>query len=181
MKTLFTFLFLAVFALGQAQKHARKYDAFYLSATLDPNQLTNVIDNPRMENDVKGLNYRIEAGAMGPLFEGYFFFEDFPVQKYYTAGFGFNALITPTDRTFISAGLNYGFTVRDYWKHNGAATGGGVQIKLGYHLNKEFALIAEGEAKQRPDLENLAGVLQFKVGLRYLFNKNGSREGRRFK
>lgn len=181
MKKLIFYALLFIPILIVAQPNARKYDAFYISATLDPNQLFNFVDNPRMSNDVTGLNYRLEAGAMDKNIEAFFFYEDFPAQQYQTFGAGAGVILTPSDKLFLVGGLNYGFTIRDYWKHNGAAIGGGIHGKIGYHLNKKFVLIAEGEAKQRPDLEGVAGVLQGKIGIRYLFNQKGARDGWRFR
>lgn len=164
-------------AQAQANKE-RKYQALFISAHVDFNQLLNIVDNPRMENDTKGLNYRLEAGAMDRYFEAYVFWEDFPAQDYYTYGIGLNGLLTPWDNVFLAVGLNSGYIQRDYWG-NGAAFSLAAQVKVGLHVSRNFILIADGEAKQRPDIGK-PFVLQLKCGLRYLI-KNTGRERNKYR
>jgi hypothetical protein len=172
-------LALALSVGAQAQKNKqRKYDALFISAHVDFNQLFNIVDNPRMENDTKGLNYRLEVGAMDKYFEAFVFWEDFPAQDYFTYGLGLNGILTPWDSVFISAGFNSGLIQRDYLG-NSVYLSFAAQVKAGIHISRNFILIADGEAKQRPDIGK-PYILQFKGGLRYLI-KNKGRERNKYR
>lgn len=179
MKNILIILVLALTLSAQGQNKHRKYRALFVSAHVDFNQLLNIVDNPRMENDTKGLNYRLEVGAMDTYFEAFIYWEDFPAQEFYTYGLGLNGILTPWDNVFIAAGINSGYIQRDYLG-NKAFLSFAAQIKGGIHISRNFILIADGEAKQRPDLGASKVVLQFKCGLRFLI-KNEGRERNKYR
>lgn len=171
-KYLLAALVILAFTSAQSQswdKSARKFDHVFISASFDPNNLVNIVSNPRTDTNTTGLNYRIEFGAADKHFMAYLFWEDFSAIKFYTYGAGFHAMLTPTDKIYIAPGLTYGFLHRDYYG-NGVYLSGSINVKAGYKITSSLYLEAEAEVKQRPDISK-PGIFQGKVGLKYFFKR----------
>ena len=166
MKTLLTLIaFLRFLAFAQTAE----IDHWYLSATIDPNNLLNVVDNPRMERDDFGTDFKLEAGAYNRNVLVYAFYNGFPQQDYTYMALGAGAYVQPFSKVIVSGSLQYGRLKRQV---NDAYLEWGARATLGYRIGR-FTLIAEPEYQQRPDIAN-HGIFQLKVGVQFwVLNRMG--------
>ncbi|HAX15735.1 MAG: hypothetical protein CMF34_01940 [Leeuwenhoekiella sp.] len=166
MKTLLTLIaFVPFLALAQTAE----IDHWYLGATIDPNNLLNVVDNPRMERDDFGTDFKIEAGAYNRNVLVYAFYNGFPQQDYTYMALGAGAYVQPFSKVIVSGSLQYGILKRQV---NEAYLAWGARATLGYRIGR-FTLVAEPEYQQRPDIAN-HGIFQLKVGVQFwVLNKMG--------
>jgi hypothetical protein len=145
---------------------------FELSA--DPNKMFHIIDNPRTEEDHKGLDFDLELGAADRGLYVYLFYGRFEQADYQNYGFGADGFLVSGPQWELKAGAAVSVVMRKQLFGNrlqtegwGAALGYHLRVLSSIRLNKNFALTGKIQYHRRGDLG--AGILEVAGGVSYRF------------
>ncbi|MCC8360666.1 hypothetical protein [Salinimicrobium sediminilitoris] len=146
------------------------YSQFYTGVAIDPNKAFGIIDNPRTEEDHRGLHFDIEAGLIENEFAFYVLFGKFQQANYQKLAFGTDYFFLKDDRIEMGVGIS----VSNIWKKQGdnseTKTYFGWLGRLTgiFWINPKLGLVGHFQYQSRPDLE-VTGIVEGKIGLRYFF------------
>ena len=144
----------------------------YLKVDLDINNLIELKDNPRMQNQINGLDFDIEIGSKIKHWGCYVFYGHFPNANYKNYGFGgsyhlgfFNHKID------TSIGGGYTAIMRKFDSKNNWGTLSAYHIKATSNIwiNKNIGITLAWQFQQRTDLK-VYGIWEGKAGLIYKSN-----------
>lgn len=172
LKPIFFSLILLLSVRGLSQ------DYTYLRLQVDVNNALGIIDNPRTDPEILGLDFDIEAGARYKSIGVYITYGRFNAQGYqnYAAGVDY---YLPISKLTLAAGINYGQVLRrsvpfyvpslepvpsPRWKSRGAIAARGVML---YAITKRLQAVSTLQLQQRQELDKF--VLEGAAGLQYSF------------
>lgn len=146
------------------------YAQFYTGVAIDPNKAFGVIDNPRTEQDHRGLHYDIEIGFIENHFAFYTLYGSFKEANYQKLALGADYFFLQQDK--LEFGI--GSSVSNIWKKQGDPAETKTYFGwLGrftgiFWLYPRLGLVGHFQYQSRPDLE-VIGILEGKIGVRYFF------------
>ena len=136
----------------------------YASFSFDTNKLIFHKDNPRTEEDWKGLDYDVEVGAIEDNVGIFMFYGAFPAAYYSNYGAGIDFYTHPIKNVYLSLGNSYVFVAR-HGKYKYLGRGGGMfnpRWKIGYEF-KHFNIGYVGKYTKRADLGNAIFEAQMEI------------------
>lgn len=148
------------------------YSQFYTGVAIDPNKAFGIIDNPRTEEDHRGLHFDVEVGIVEQDFGFYLLYGQFREANYQKLALG-------ADYFFLSQNkfeMAIGSSISNIWK--GETTSTNKNSYLGWlgrftgilWIYPRLGLVGHFQYQSRPDLE-VRGILEGKIGLRYSARK----------
>ncbi len=146
------------------------YSQFYTGVAIDPNKAFGVIDNPRTEQDHRGLHFDIEIGLIENDFAFYVLYGRFKEANYQKLALGADYFFLETNR--IEVGI--GSSVSNIWKKQNELSETTTYVGLLGRLTgifwiyRKLGLVGHFQYQSRPDLE-VTGIVEGKIGLRYFF------------
>lgn len=144
------------------------YSQFYTGIAIDPNKAFGIIDNPRTEEDHRGLHFDIEMGWMEKEYAFYLLFGKFEEANYQKLALGADYFLLQTERIEMGIGSN----VSNIWKKRSGETSTyfGLLGRLTgiLWISSKLGLVGHFQYQSRPDLE-VTGIFEGKAGLRYVF------------
>lgn len=183
--TIFTLTFSSVFS---------QTDYKYIRLQADPNSAFGIVDNPRTETEILGLDFDLEAGLRYDHVGIYITYGRFEKQDYqnYAAGVDYYVnwledfqvkLYNPfngkrvnlVNGIALSAGLNYGRVIRKItrggtydsetiWGGSGAIAFRGV---IDFKIANIFSIVSTLQYQQRPELNKF--IIEGALGIQYNF------------
>lgn len=148
------------------------YSQFYTGVAIDPNKAFGIIDNPRTEQDHRGLHFDIEAGLIENEFAFYVLFGKFEEAGYQKLALGADYFFIREEKLEMA----FGSSVSNIWKKPGGQTETNTYFGwLGrltgiFWVYNRLGLVGHFQYQSRPDLE-VTGILEGKIGLRYFLRK----------
>jgi len=140
----------------------------YISLSFDVNNLLNLKDNTRMEQQVNGLDFDIEIGAIDKNIGVYVFYGAFPNAKYYNYGAGVDYYIKPLKWLNLSLGNYYSVTKRtkDYKYLGGGSSYFNPRARIIF-VHDYFNVGLVGKYQTRLDLDKriFEGSLELVINL----------------
>ena len=146
------------------------FGQFYTGIAIDPNKAFGIVDNPRTEQDHRGLHFDIESGFIKDDFALYLLYGRFEAANYQKLALGADYLFLKDRRIELGVGSS----VSNIWKkqsdQQGTTTYFGWLGRLTGILwvYPQLGLVGHFQYQSRPDLK-VTGILEGKIGLRYLF------------
>lgn len=146
------------------------YSQFYTGVAIDPNKAFGIIDNPRTEQDHRGLHFDVEMGLIENEFAFYLLFGKFKEANYQKLALGADYFFLKDEKIEIALGSS----VSNIWKKRDESSEATTYIGwLGrftgiFWIYRELGLVGHFQFQSRPDLE-VTGILEGKIGLRYFF------------
>lgn len=145
------------------------YSQFYTGVAIDPNKAFGVIDNPRTEEDHRGLHFDVEMGLVEQKFAFYLLFGKFRQANYQKLALGADYFLQKDKR--FEGGI--GSSVSIIWKEQSPSETNNYFGWLGrltgiFWIFPKLGLVGHFQYQSRPDLK-VAGIVEGKVGLRYIF------------
>ena len=146
------------------------FGQFYTGIAIDPNKAFGIVDNPRTEQDHRGLHFDIESGFIKDDFALYLLYGRFEAANYQKLALGADYLFLKDRRIELGVGSS----VSNIWKKQSDQQGtttyfgwlGRLTGILWVYL--QLGLVGHFQYQSRPDLK-VTGILEGKIGLRYLF------------
>ena len=146
------------------------FGQFYTGVAIDPNKAFGIIDNPRTEQDHRGLHFDIEMGCIENNFAVYLLYGRFQAANYQKLALGADYFFLKEDR--FEFGL--GSSVSNIWKKQAEPSETSTYFGwLGrltgiFRVYPRLGLVGHFQYQSRPDLE-VTGILEGKIGVRYYF------------
>jgi hypothetical protein len=146
------------------------YGQFYTGVAIDPNKAFGIIDNPRTEEDHRGLHFDVEIGLIEKEFAFYLLFGKFKEANYQKLALGADYFFLKDERFEMAVGSS----ISNIWKKSGepleTTTYFGWLGRLTgiFWIYPKLGLVANFQYQSRPDLQ-ITGILEGKIGLRYFF------------
>jgi hypothetical protein len=174
MRRLIPLLLLLISTTVFSQQDKNRY--VNLSGSFDPNTAFSLWDNPRMEEDYKGMDFDFEIGASDRNIYVYLFYGFFDAADYQNYGVGTDYIIFDNHNFEFKAGPAVSVIMRkQMFGSNLDQVGWGSA--LGYHLrgvgslrlNDVIALIGRVQYQRRPDLNR--GIMEGSVGIAIRFHR----------
>ena len=168
-------------------------DYFYFKTTFDPNAAFAIMDNPRTEDDVRGLDFDFETGVRWKSVGVYIFAGAFKKINYRNYGAGFDVyfnwfshseltICNPITKEYFTAvkgvdlsiGANITFITRKYSGHDGAETwraslAPAVRATSTFWFSKSIGFVLNAQLQNRPDINKLA-IFEGGAGIVVRFN-----------
>lgn len=146
------------------------FSQFYTGIAIDPNKAFGILDNPRTEQDHRGLHFDIEVGLIEHEFAFYLLFGKFKEANYQKLALGADYFFLKDEKIEIGIGSS----ISNIWKgqnHTSETTtyfGWLGRLTGIFWFYRKLSLVGHFQYQSRPDLE-VTGILEGKIGLRYLF------------
>ncbi|MDX1754138.1 MAG: hypothetical protein R3259_13170 [Salinimicrobium sediminis] len=146
------------------------FGQFYTGIAIDPNKAFGIIDNPRTEQDHRGLHFDIETGFINNDFAVYLLYGRFEAANYQKLALGGDYFILKDNK--IELGI--GSSISNIWKKQ--ADQAKTSTYFGWlgrltgilWVFPRIGMVGHFQYQSRPDLE-VTGILEGKIGLRYFF------------
>ncbi len=176
------FIVIILNAIGMCAQKVPDYT--YIKATLDPNNLFGIIDNPRTKVESYGLDYDIEIGARHKWGGVYAFYGAFPKINYQNFGAGFDVYINLFgEKVDTSLGVYNGMILRKYYGYNnevkwGAYIAPAVRGVTTLWFFDNAGLTGTALLSHRPDIGFLA-IFEGHIGIVYRRHNSNRRFNKR--
>lgn len=160
------FLFLLSVSMG-AQTNT------YVDIGADANKLFSAIDNPRTENDYRGLDFDLEVGALEKKVGVYIYYGRFEQANYQNYGLGMDYYLLKNRNLDIAIGSSLSNVLRkQYFGINydlsewGGYLGWTARIRGVYWVLPKLGLSGRFQYQRRPDIK-IHGILEGSLAITY--------------
>lgn len=153
---------IALFSLGtlSAQEHNP-----YISLTTDVNKATGLIDNPRTENDHRGLDWDLEVGLNPDNLGIYIYYGEFAIADYKNYGLGAEYFPLNNQQYELSIGGSVGSILRKDSGNWANFITVNARSVFTLWIYKNIGISARAQYQVRPDI-NTHGILEGSLGIK---------------
>lgn len=142
-------------------------DYVYANLMMDPNQSLNIIDNPRMVEDIRGLDWDAELGVRYKRWGVYGYYGAFQEIDYQNYGVGVDYYVNILPRIETSIGVGHGIVLRQNENNDwGGFLAGHARVQATIWVNKFLGVTLKGQGQTRPLLSQ-TGILEGSIGLTF--------------
>lgn len=144
------------------------YGQFYTGIAIDPNKAFGIVDNPRTEQDHRGLHFDVEVGLVKDEFAFYLLYGKFKEANYQKLALGADYFFLKDQKIEIAIGSS----VSNIWKKQSESSDtttyfGWLGRLTGIlWIYPKIGLVGHFQYQSRPDLK-VTGIVEGKIGLRY--------------
>ena len=148
------------------------YGQWYTGVAIDPNKAFGVIDNPRTEQDHRGLHFDIEIGIIENRFGFYALYGKFKDANYQKLALGSDYFFLKEKNLEIA----FGGSISNIWKKQSNSSVSNTYFGwLGrltgiFWIIRNWGLVGHFQYQSRTDLK-VTGILEGKIGVRYMVRK----------